>query len=70
VNRINSLIEKNYTVIAEKDKIIAQNNVQIVEFENLQNKYEQKIVAKKYLIGEKHCIWDQIKKVMQQFNSF
>jgi D-serine dehydratase len=69
VNIINDLIEKNYTKIAEKNKIIAQNNVQIVELEKLQNKYEQKIVAKKYLIGEKHCIWDQIKKVMQQFKT-
>jgi hypothetical protein len=40
--------------LIEKDKIIAQNNVQIVEFENLQSKCEQKIVAKKYLIRAKH----------------
>jgi hypothetical protein len=58
MNRKNDLIEKNYTIIAEKDKIIAQNNVQIVEFEILENKYKQKIVSKKYLIVEKYCIWD------------
>ena len=62
MNRKNDLIEKNYTIIAEKDKIIAQNNVQIVEFENLQSKYEQESATKKCLIGENHCIWNEIKK--------
>jgi D-serine dehydratase len=57
-NRRNDLIEKNCTLIAKKDKIIAQNNVQTTELENLQNKYEQEIVAKKYLIKENHYIWD------------
>jgi len=69
LNSRNTLIEKNYSVIDEKDKIIAQNNVHITEFENLQNKYEQNIAANKYLIGAKHCIWDQIKKAMKQFRT-
>jgi hypothetical protein len=58
VNNINSLTEQNYVAIAEKDKVIAQDSVQIADFEDLKKKSDQKFAARKYLIGEKHYIWD------------
>jgi hypothetical protein len=44
VNIRNSLIEQNYVSIAEKDKIIAQDSVQIAEFEDFKKKYDQKLL--------------------------
>jgi hypothetical protein len=32
----------------------------------LKKKFDQNISARKYLIGAKHCVWDQIKNIMQQ----